>query len=87
MELTEEQRRKLRELKGEALTLTDPESQQKYVLVRADVYERLKCLVYDDSPSTDDEKRGQLAESGKRAGCDDPEMDVYEDYERNLKKL
>jgi hypothetical protein len=87
MLLTEEQRRKLREGKGEPITLIDPDTEQVYVLVRAEVYERLKRLVYDDSPPTDEEKRRQLAESGKRAGWDDPEMDIYDDYDQNLKKL
>jgi hypothetical protein len=87
MELTEEQCRKLREGNGEAITLRDPETQQEYVLVRADVYERLKRLVYDDSSPTDEEKRCQLAESGKRAGWDDPEMDIYDDYDANRKNL
>ena len=62
--------------------LTDPETEQEYVLLRADVYERLRRLVYDDTPPSDEEKRGQLAESGSRAGWDDPEMNVYDDYDR-----
>jgi hypothetical protein len=87
MELTEEQRRKVCEVNGDPIMLTDPETQQEYVLLRADVYERLKRLVYDDSPPTDEEKRRQLAESGKRAGWDDPKMAVYDNYDENLKKL
>jgi len=87
MELTQEQLRKVREANGDAIVLTDPETQQEYVLIRAEVYERLKRLVYDDTPQTDEEKRQQLAESGKRAGWDDPEMDVYDNYDENLKKL
>jgi hypothetical protein len=87
MELTEEQRRELREAGGEILMLRDPDTQQEYVLLPADVYERLKGLVYIDNPPSDEEKRHQLAESGKRAGWDDPEMDVYDNYDQNLKTL
>jgi hypothetical protein len=87
MELTEEQLRKVREANGDAIMLTDPETQQEYVLIRADVHERLKALIYDDSPPTDEEKRQQLAQSGRRAGWDDPEMDIYDNYDENLKKL
>jgi hypothetical protein len=87
MELTEEQRQKIREANAESIVLTDPETKQEYVLLRADVYERLTCLVYADSPPTEEEKRRQLAESGKRAGWEDPEMDVYDDYDANRKKL
>jgi hypothetical protein len=73
MEFTEEQLRKVREVNGDAVVFTDPETQQEYVLIRADIYERLKRLVHDDSPPTDEETRRQLTESGKRAGWDDPE--------------
>jgi len=86
MELTQEQRREVREANGGPLRLTDPETHEVYVLLRADVYDRVKSLLYEDSPPTDEEKRLQLAQSGKRAGWDDPEMDVYDNYDENLKK-
>jgi hypothetical protein len=87
MELTEEQRQRMREANGEPIVLIDPETNQRYVLLRADLYERLMRFVYDDSPPTDEENRRQLAASGKRAGWKDPEMDVYDDYDANRKKL
>jgi hypothetical protein len=87
MQLTEEQSQKVREANGEPIVITDPQTRQEYVLLRADVYQRLNRLVYDDGLPTDEEKRRQLTESGKRAGWDDPEMDVYDNYDENLKKL
>ena len=83
MDLTEELRRKIREVKGEPLVLTDPETKQEYVLLRAEVYEWLTRLVYDDSPPSDEETRCQLAESGKRAGWENPEIDAYDHYDEN----
>jgi hypothetical protein len=35
---------------------------------------------YNDEPLTDDEKLAALRHAGERAGWDDPELDVYEEY-------
>ena len=86
MELTEELRRKIRESNVEPLVLTDPETKLEYVLLRADVYEQLKRLAYDDSPPSEEEMRHQLAESAKRAGWYDAEMNVYDDYDENRRR-
>jgi hypothetical protein len=53
IELTEEQRRELE--KVEPARARDPKTNATYVLVRAELYERLKELLYDDSPWTDEE--------------------------------
>ena len=50
-----------------------------FVLIRADMYERVNGLV-DDSPLTEEERQQLLQAFGKRAGWEDSEMDVYEDY-------
>jgi hypothetical protein len=60
--------------------VVDPETQVEYVIVRADLYERVKSLVEADD-LTSEEKRHLLAESGKRPGWDNPEMDDYDDYD------
>ena len=53
---------------------------QHYVLIRAELYERLKDL-FDDNPLSEQERSGLLREAGKRAGWDDPAMDVYNDLD------
>jgi hypothetical protein len=53
---------------------------QHYVLIRAEVFERLKQL-FDDGPLSDQQRAGLLREAGKRAGWDDPAMDVYNDLD------
>lgn len=85
IELTQEQRQGLRH--ADAVRLSDPETGQEYILLRAEVYERLKQLLYDDGDWTPEEQMRLLAESGKRAGWDDPAMDVYDNYDENRKKL
>jgi hypothetical protein len=61
IKLTEEQRRELREPEPTAL---DPDTNQVYVLVRKEVYDRLK-EDYDDSPWTDEELDVLAEEAGE----------------------
>jgi hypothetical protein len=77
MNLTEEQAKAAAE-KPEGVRLTDPGTNREYVLVRADVYDRLREGQYDDSPWTPEERDALAWEAGKHAGWDD--MDEYDDY-------
>jgi hypothetical protein len=87
IELTEQHWQELRhDPKGEC-RVSDPETRQEYVILRAEVYDRLKGLLYDDSDWTPEEQLRLIAESGKRAGWDDPSMNAYDNYDENLKKL
>ena len=52
IELTQEQRL---ELANPEPMARDPQTNETYVLVKAEVYERLKNLLYDASPWTDEE--------------------------------
>ena len=52
IELTPQQRHELIEPEPVA---NNPETKETYVLVRKEVYERLRELLYDDSPWTDEE--------------------------------
>jgi hypothetical protein len=85
-ELTADQRQALRQAQGNQLRVTDPETGQEYLVLRADVYDRLKALLYDDGDWTPDEQLRLLAESGKQAGWDDPAMDVYDNYDDSRRK-
>jgi hypothetical protein len=53
IELTEEQRRAVQEPPDQPLPMMDPVTQQTFVLVRRDLYDRL--TEYADSPWTDEE--------------------------------
>jgi hypothetical protein len=63
IELTDEQRQEL-DHPGPA-RVRDPKTNETYVLVRADVYERMRAIIDGHT---------------RRAGWDDPELNVYEDY-------
>lgn len=66
IELTEEQQRELG--KAEPTTLHDPRTDETYVLVRADLYERMRAII--DGAT-------------RRAGWDDPALDAYEQYRKS----
>jgi hypothetical protein len=77
IELTEQQRQAV--ARGEKPpTFIDPDTQAAYVLVRKEVYERMREALYDDSPWTDEEMDALAWEAGQHAGWDD--MDEYDDY-------
>jgi hypothetical protein len=67
LELTPEQRRALVESAAPP-SVVDPDTKQEYVLVRADDYARLRAIADGIA---------------KRAGWDDPALDVYESYRKS----
>lgn len=84
IELSEEQRQQLQS--GQAVDVTDPQTAQLYVVLRKDVYERFRRLLYDDSEWTEDELRLQLARSAKENGWDELDMDDYDRYDEERRK-
>jgi hypothetical protein len=75
IELTEDQRRELGAAEPIAI---DPQTNTVYVLVRKDVYERIKGLLYDDIEWTEDELRLLLARSAEGNGWNESGMDDYD---------
>jgi hypothetical protein len=65
IELTAEQQRELDS--AQPACAHDPRTDETYVLVRADVYERMRAIIDGYT---------------RRAGWDDPELDVYERYRK-----
>ena len=84
IELTDEQQRQLES--GEAVDVTDSRTAQPYVILRKDIYERFRHLLYDDSDATEDELRLRLARSAKDNGWDEADMDDYDRYDEERRK-
>ena len=61
--------------------LTDPETATEYVVVRADLFDRLKGFVFTDEPLSTDEQQALLVRAGLRAGWADSVMDIYNDLD------
>jgi bifunctional DNA-binding transcriptional regulator/antitoxin component of YhaV-PrlF toxin-antitoxin module len=79
--LPQEIRDVMRAAHGSPVRLTDPDTQSEYVVVSADVFDRVRTLVYDDGPLTIDEQTEVLRQAGLRGGWEDPEMDIYNDLD------
>jgi hypothetical protein len=77
MTLTDEQARAAAEQPA-GVRLTDPTSNREYVLLRADVFDQLRDLAYDDSPWSAEERDALGWEAGRHAGWED--MSEYDDY-------
>ena len=84
IQLTTEQWADLQQGSEAPPRVSDPSQTATFVLVRADVYERFKSL-FEDDPVTDQERTFHLQQFGKRAGWDDPAMDVYDDLDPRRK--
>lgn len=78
-EITPQQRQAINATSG-PVDLIDPETNEHFVLLRAETYQRLQHL-FDDGPLTEAQRRDLLTRAGQRAGWDDPEMDVYNDLD------
>ena len=78
--LSKEIQQAVRAAKEEPVRLVDPETKAEYVMVPVETFELMrKGVYYDDGPITEEEQTALLIEFGKRAGWDDPEMDIYND--------
>jgi hypothetical protein len=78
--LTNEQWAELQASGELPVRVSDPNHEQEFVLLRAEVYERFKSL-FEADPVSEQERLFHLQQFGRRAGWDDPEMDVYNDLD------
>jgi hypothetical protein len=85
IELTETQRQAIA-ASPQPAHLVDPQTMRNYVLIPADVYERLKSMLYDDSEWTADDMRQLLAQSAEGNGWNEPGMDAYDRYDEERQK-
>jgi hypothetical protein len=80
IELSDDQRRALKDANGAAVRAVDPGTGEEYVLIKAELYERLNSVLTDDSDFARD-VYPQIMEVFGREGWDDPSMDVYNDLD------
>jgi hypothetical protein len=77
VELSELQRQALAIAGESPVPVIDPDTHAAYVLIRREVYERLKDMNYDDSPWTDEEMDLLAAEDANTLGWEG--MEAYQD--------
>jgi hypothetical protein len=75
--LTVEQRDLLKQSGGEPVRLLDPDTNQEYVLLHAEVYNQLRAVLTDLDPR---ELYPALHRTLRDEGWDDPQMDEYNRY-------
>ncbi|WP_425617814.1 hypothetical protein NA78x_001503 [Anatilimnocola sp. NA78] len=80
IELTPEQWESAQQGSELPIRVNSPANGSGFVLLPAEVYERWKA-VFEADPVTPSEREFQLRQFGKRAGWDDPEMDIYDDLD------
>jgi hypothetical protein len=80
IELTQDQRQEL--AKSDPARAIDPQTKEAYVLVRAELYDRIKSLFAeeDDNRFVHD-MYSEVMEVFGRTGWDDPAMDVYSELD------
>jgi hypothetical protein len=67
------------------LELVDPATNERYVLLSHDQYERIKWIVTEE-PLSQADQQWLLGEAGRRAAWDDPAMDAYDRYDEERAK-
>ena len=83
--LTDEMRDALHQTAGQPVKVEDDQTHIEYVLLPFALYERVHLLFADESFDVRDTYAAQSATAGA-AGWDDPEMDVYDDYDAHRPK-
>lgn len=77
IELTEQQSRALDHTETTPPRVVNPRTNETFILLRVEEYERLKAAEYDDSPWSREELQTLAWEAGKAIGWED--MDEYDD--------
>jgi hypothetical protein len=78
--LTPEQKSALEQ--GQPIHVFVQDTKTDCVLIRSDVYDLVRSMVYNDGPLSEEENLAAIRYAGQRAGWDDPDLDVYEEYRK-----
>ena len=75
--LTKELQQAVQDANEQPIRLVDPETSLEYVVLPAEIFDRVQKVFYDANPLTIEEQRALLAKVGLSVGWDNPEMDIY----------
>jgi hypothetical protein len=82
--LSPEQRQALANHPGEPVEVVDEVTHARFVLLPAEQFERVRALLTANEFDIRESYEAQSAALGA-AGWDDPELDIYNDYDANCK--
>jgi hypothetical protein len=83
--LSPEQVQDLQQAGDQPIRVVDPTTQKVYVILEDSRFEQLRSLISDE-PVSLSEQRHLLMQMGKRVGWDHPEMDIYDNYDEELRR-
>lgn len=78
--LSPEQRDAILQQPGSPVYVVDAETQQQYVILPAEVYQKVRSL-FDEGATDLRETYAAQDAIARQEGWDDPAMDVYNDYQ------
>ena len=84
--LTPEQHADLEQHGHQPMPVIDPVDQKIYFLVAGEIFEKFKAF-FDDEPFDVRETYAAQSTVAGKAGWDDPEMDVYDQYDTHRPQL
>ena len=79
--LTKELQQAVQEADEQPIRLVDPRTNLEYVVLPAEIFDRVQHVFYDANPLRIEEQRALLVKVGLSVGWDDPEMDVYNKFD------
>lgn len=82
--LSTEQLQALANNPGEPIEIVDEASQTRYILLREDQFDRVRALLASDDFDVRETYAAQSSALGA-AGWDDPDLDIYNDYDAHCK--
>jgi len=83
--LPDDRRQAIEKESGSPIHLVDAATNVRYVLMRAEQYENLSALFADGEEFDARELYPLMARSAAAAGWDDPDLEVYNDYDAHKK--
>ena len=79
--LTKELQQAVEEADEQPIRLVDPRTNLEYVVLPAEIFDRVQDVFYDANPLTIEEQRALLVQVGLSVGWDDPKMDAYNELD------
>ena len=79
--LSKELQQAIQEADEQPVRLVNPETNVEYVVLPAEIFNRMQGVFYDTDPLTPEERHQLLVRVGLSVGWDDPAMDVYNDLD------
>ena len=79
--LTKELQQSVQNANEQLIRLVDPKTHLEYVVLPAEIFDKVQHVFYDANPLTIEEQLALLVQVGLSVGWDDPKMDAYNELD------